>query len=173
MTTATEQVMPGPKASRLSTPSTAWHDENGRANIRSILVPSDMSEESLRSLKYVLPLVETFGAKVVLLHVIDPSLYYTADVPYAYIEEMDDTKETFARLKAIGDSVFSAEQIGGILVEIGIPYETIVEVAEREGADLLILTTHSLKGWRHFLFGSTAETISRYSPCPVMILPKE
>lgn len=47
---------------------------------------------------------------------------------------------------------------------------SITEAAEKDAADLIILTSHGRTGLGHALMGSVAEKVARHSPCPVMIL---
>jgi universal stress protein A len=36
--------------------------------------------------------------------------------------------------------------------------------------DLIVIATHGLTGWRHWVFGSVAEKVLRQAPCPVMTI---
>jgi nucleotide-binding universal stress UspA family protein len=55
-------------------------------------------------------------------------------------------------------------------VVVGIPYRKIVEVAEEEKADLIVMTTHGRTGLSHLVMGSVAEKIVRTAPCPVLTI---
>lgn len=48
--------------------------------------------------------------------------------------------------------------------------ETIVEVAAREKADLIVVGTHGRTGLSHALLGSVAEAVIRQSPLPVLVV---
>ena len=51
------------------------------------------------------------------------------------------------------------------------PYnKNIVEVAAREGVDMIVMSTHGRTGLDHFLLGSVAEKVLARAPCPVLIL---
>lgn len=52
-------------------------------------------------------------------------------------------------------------------VAVGKPAEEILQVAEDEGVDLIVMGTHGRTGLRHILLGSVAETMVRTAPCPV------
>jgi nucleotide-binding universal stress UspA family protein len=47
---------------------------------------------------------------------------------------------------------------------------TILETVEREGADLIVITTHGLSGWYPQVFGSIAEKIVKLAQCPLLLL---
>jgi len=46
----------------------------------------------------------------------------------------------------------------------------IVNFAEENGIDLIIMTTHGRKGLARFMLGSTAEKVISESPCPVLTI---
>jgi nucleotide-binding universal stress UspA family protein len=50
----------------------------------------------------------------------------------------------------------------------GVPSEEILKFADEQGADLLIIGTHSRKGLERIIFGSTAEKVVRHARCPVL-----
>jgi nucleotide-binding universal stress UspA family protein len=43
-----------------------------------------------------------------------------------------------------------------------------VNFAEKEGIDLIVMTTHGRKGFSRFILGSTTEKVISESPCPVL-----
>ena len=47
---------------------------------------------------------------------------------------------------------------------------TIVETAEAEHVDLLVMATHGRTGLSHLLIGSVAERVVRTAPCPVLTI---
>jgi nucleotide-binding universal stress UspA family protein len=55
-------------------------------------------------------------------------------------------------------------------VVIGHSAHEIVKYAEETNADLIVMATHGRTGVSHMVMGSTAETIVRKSPCPVLTL---
>jgi nucleotide-binding universal stress UspA family protein len=53
-------------------------------------------------------------------------------------------------------------------VAAGPPAETIVRVAHKRDADLIVMGTHKRTGLQHVLLGSIAEKVARLAPCPVL-----
>jgi nucleotide-binding universal stress UspA family protein len=53
-------------------------------------------------------------------------------------------------------------------VEFGEPYKNIVEEAEKEGVDWIVISTHGRTGLSHLVMGSVTEKVVRYAPCPVL-----
>lgn len=52
---------------------------------------------------------------------------------------------------------------------IGTPHVEIVELAERLGAQLLVVGSHGASGLTHALLGNVAERVMRHAPCPVLV----
>jgi nucleotide-binding universal stress UspA family protein len=136
-----------------------------------ILVPTDFSEFSKQALKSALDLAQTFGAKLLLLHVVEPPPYPIEGLVPSQLGanlladlERQASNELAALLpEAQGLQVEIARR-----VSIGIPYRKIVEVAAEEKIDLIVMTTHGRTGITHMVMGSVAERVVRTAPCPVL-----
>jgi nucleotide-binding universal stress UspA family protein len=57
----------------------------------------------------------------------------------------------------------------------GKPSYEIVNLADEESADMIVIATHGESGWQKFLFGSVTEKVIRMASCPVLTIrqPKE
>ena len=49
----------------------------------------------------------------------------------------------------------------------------ITRVAESEKADLIVIATHGLTGWRRLAFGSVTDKLVRTAACSVLVLRAE
>ena len=56
------------------------------------------------------------------------------------------------------------------LVELGVPYQRILETAKVEQVDLIVMATHGRAGLGHLVIGSVAERVVRLAPCPVLTI---
>jgi len=56
------------------------------------------------------------------------------------------------------------------IVVIGDAATAIVETAEREQVDLIVIATYGKTGWRRLAFGSVTEKVVRLATCPVLTL---
>ncbi len=72
----------------------------------------------------------------------------------------------------IGKSVSFGDVSFQARIEEGHPGETLVKVAEEEGADLIVVSTHGRTGLPHVLVGSTAQHVVRHANCPVLVIPR-
>jgi nucleotide-binding universal stress UspA family protein len=46
----------------------------------------------------------------------------------------------------------------------------IIEVADREHADMVVISTHGISGWHPLVFGSIAEKVVKLVHCPLLLL---
>jgi nucleotide-binding universal stress UspA family protein len=46
----------------------------------------------------------------------------------------------------------------------------LVRIAEQEHADMIVIATHGMTGWREFAFGTVAEKVLKQADCPVLLL---
>jgi nucleotide-binding universal stress UspA family protein len=56
------------------------------------------------------------------------------------------------------------------IVRTGKAFNEIDQYAKEESVDLIVIATHGHSGMEHVLFGSTAEKVVRYAPCPVLVV---
>jgi nucleotide-binding universal stress UspA family protein len=54
------------------------------------------------------------------------------------------------------------------IVEAGVPYNKIVEKAQSENADLIVMSTHGRTGFQQVLLGSVTAKVVARAGCPVL-----
>jgi nucleotide-binding universal stress UspA family protein len=134
--------------------------------IRHILAPTDFSAPSCRAVTAACELAQTFGAKLSLLHVIEvPAYAIEVALPLENLER--DARRELALLLP---EAASAHVDVTRLVELGVPYQRIVETATAEQVDLIVMATHGRTGLSHLVLGSVAERVVRLAPCPVLTI---
>jgi universal stress protein A len=142
-------------------------------DIRRILAPTDFSELSKQGLKSALELAQSFGAKLLLMHVVEPPSYPVEGiVPFQLGATLLDDLERQAghELAQMLTEMQQSKVDVARRVVVGTPYRKIVEVAEDEKTDLIVMTTHGRTGLSHLVMGSVAEKLVRTSPCPVLTI---
>jgi nucleotide-binding universal stress UspA family protein len=146
--------------------------ENGASpfKLKQILVPVDFSGPSQKALQYALPLAKKFGAKITLLHVVEPVIYPESVVVPPELEEMNLhlMKDSRERLELLRRTTVDPAISSKPKVLLGKPWQEIVNAARSIPADLIIVATHGYTGLKHFFIGSTAERVVRHAPCPVL-----
>ena len=142
--------------------------------IRSIIVPVDFSDCSLGGLKYAVRFAKEVGARIIVLHVTDlgPVMMTTACGDYnspSYTEaarrRCSDQMEAFLRRVDFDGVPVDTSAVAGYCPA------AIYEAAAKEGADLIIISTHGRTGLRRALIGSVAEGTVRHAACPVLVVP--
>ncbi|MBI5774259.1 MAG: universal stress protein [Verrucomicrobia bacterium] len=138
--------------------------------LKKILVPVDFSACSRKALKYALTFAEVFRAELVLVHVVQEHYF-----PGAEFGAMDfpillsQLKESAGReLQALVQQEIADRLPVLTVIRTGQPANEIVEAARKAQADLIVIATHGHTGLKHVFLGSTAESVVRHAPCPVL-----
>ena len=138
---------------------------------KHILVPTDFSEYADYALDYAIELAKTLQARLTVLYVLHLSSLALGDAPPAVLDDTLKAMETNAqqRTQMALARVQQAGLQGESAIVEGIPFQTIIETAERRDVDLIVMGTHGRTGLTHALMGSVAERVVRLAPCPVLV----
>ena len=141
----------------------------------SIVVGTDGSETAGEAVRQATDLAKSVGARVHLVSAYEPVSRTRLreeqqDVPRD-LEWMVNAKEDVnATLKEASETL--SEQ--GVAVETfareGDPADAILDVAEEQGADLIVVGNKGMTGAKRFLLGSVPNKVSHHAPCSVMII---
>lgn len=133
--------------------------------LQRILVPLDFSGKSRRALRYAAPVAARFGARVVLMHVIEKPVRDARTMA---------TRLTAAhrRLRETALQFLPEEQIDQTVVRAGNPAREIIETARVLRADLLAIAAESSASLSRLFKGTTARRVLRLAPCPVLTVRK-
>ncbi len=141
--------------------------------IKKILVPIDFSDYSKSALKYAVNFAKVFNAEMYLIYVVEPVIYPPdfsmgqIAIPSVTVEMDERAKEELTKL---AQQEIPPDLKKHIIIKTGKPFVEIIETADQEDIDLIIIATHGHSGVEHILFGSTAEKVVRKAPCPVLTL---
>jgi nucleotide-binding universal stress UspA family protein len=144
--------------------------------MRSILVPVDFSAESEKALAYAVPFARQFGAKLTIVHVVEPTATPDFLTSFPLVIEKDKlmTASKSHLDRVVSDLAIDRKLVDGTLVRYGRSFYEITEAARSLKADLIIISTHGYSGLKHALLGSTAERVVQHAPCPVLVVrPRE
>jgi universal stress protein A len=141
--------------------------------ISKVLVPIDFSDYSKSALKYAVSFVKHFGARLILVYVVEPVIY-PPDFSMGQIAipsmDLEMDKRAMEELDKLAEQEIPSEIKVKSIVKTGKPFIEIIETADEQDVDLIIIATHGHTGMEHILFGSTAEKVVRKAPCPVLTL---
>jgi nucleotide-binding universal stress UspA family protein len=136
---------------------------------RTIVVPIDFSDESMAAIDSALDIADETST-VYVVHVL-PELTMTE--PGAMWQTVDDENRIRHAKKAMKERLSDAKYDKiQMETEVGDPGHRIVDVAERVGADLIVMPSHGRTGIKRVLIGSVAERVVRLAHCPVLVLRK-
>ena len=144
----------------------AKNQESGNLpQISRILVATDFSDQASRALAWARSFAQAFGAKLVLLHVIDIISWAETGCVMGGSDPIHLLREQARqRMDELQRLLPDAE----VLIREGSPRPAIVEAALALDCQMIIMGTHGRSGLRHLLLGSTAERVVQHAGCPVM-----
>ena len=140
--------------------------------LKKILVATDFSEPAGAALAYGRAFAWTFDATLYLLHVVDDMYVrlggdaYAAVLPELQEDVERDARERLARLAA--EDNLGSLRVEPVVVTNDGTANAIVNYAEKENIQLIIVGTHGRSGVAHLLMGSVAERVVRTAHCPVL-----
>jgi nucleotide-binding universal stress UspA family protein len=136
---------------------------------RTVMLATDMSPASQAATDTALELAATFGSRLLAVSVIDPGSLrlpggrFSARVDQVRAERERYAQELVARGRALGVAV-------DFLVWEGDPGEAIVEAAQSEHADMIVVGSHGRGTVGRFLIGSVSDFVVRQASCPVLVV---
>jgi nucleotide-binding universal stress UspA family protein len=147
-------------------PQEAWFSTLKKfMKIECILCPTDLSPDSDEALRYAIALSRAYNAELILLHC-DLSNDGLA-IPAAHDEAAHAIRE--ALQKHSGSTDLAGLDWKSVVVTSDDAGATIAREAAIYGVDLIVMRSRR-RPHRAALLGSTAESVSRTAPCPVLVM---
>jgi len=133
--------------------------------IHKILVAVDGSETSSKAAENASELAEKYGADLIALHIVPPNIKSSEifDLAKQYGQNIVDEVKHEASAKKLNVQT-------KVLWDVGSITKAIVEFAENNKVNLIVLGTRGISGIKRMLLGSTASGVVTYSHCPVMVV---
>jgi nucleotide-binding universal stress UspA family protein len=142
---------------------------------KSILVGTDGSETATEAVRQASELAAKLGAKLQIVSAYEPVAAQRLneerreapeDLQWA-INPREDIDATLAAAAELA-------RVAGVEVDVyarqGDPADAILDVAEEQGADLVIVGNKGMTGAKRFLLGSVPNKVSHHAPCSVLII---
>ena len=133
--------------------------------IRKILVAVDGSETSSKAAENASELAEKYGADLIALYIVPLNIKSSEifDLAKQYGQKIVDEVKHEASAKKVNVQT-------EVLWDVGSVTKAIVEFAENNNVNLIVLGTRGISGIKRMLLGSTASGVVTYSHCPVMVV---
>ena len=152
--------------------------------IRKILYATDLSENSAYAFYFAIDFAQEHNAAIIILHVVEPvsldGMPYLERGKIVKIEK-DNIKEAIEEIKNRLQSFCRKvegklgppciELVSKTLVPLGDPTDEILNTADREDCDLIILGTHGKGFLAHAFLGSVSSAVLHRTRKPVFMVP--
>jgi nucleotide-binding universal stress UspA family protein len=147
--------------------------------ISKIVVPIDGSKNSMEAADYALKMAQKYGSKVAFVHVVnlDQNLQLFGIYRLSY---PDPIKKRVEEGKAEAQRWFTEITRNAEQMRVSIKTDVIdsplsvvaalVNYADQEKADLIVIGTRGRSGISKMLLGSVASGVVTYAPCPVLVV---
>jgi nucleotide-binding universal stress UspA family protein len=148
--------------------------------IKNILVPLDGSDHSSKALDYALDLAEKYSAEIKLLTVAQPviiteSMFLTQPMmppesTVMYVNEIETAhkkilQNAYKKAKESKPNIKISKQL-----ENGRPADRIIEIANSENFDLIVMGSRGIGGIKEFFLGSVSDRVADRANCPVLLV---
>ena len=150
------------------------------AKFEKVLVCVDGSESSMKAADYAVMLAKQSGAEVIALNVIVSQLGYAYSAGPFGLVTPNTINDILKKSKQEAQKWF--DDIGKNAVTNGVKFKTevvvsptstvpaIVDYAEKNKVDLIVVGTRGRSGFTKLLLGSVASGVVTYASCPVMVV---
>ncbi len=149
--------------------------------IKRILFATDLSQNSFQAFLYAVDIARSHDAKIIVLHAVEP---IPKEVRFVGVLQTVEEKNRLELVDQIRESVqefckkAEAETgppclvlVSKILVPRGHPPEEILNAADAEGCDVIVLGTHGKGFLANTFLGSVSNAVLHRTRKPVFIIP--
>ena len=145
--------------------------------MKTILVPVDFSDVTLKVVKAAVHLAKPFQSKIILMHASEPTPQLLAigpgpdAVPIPPTQEAPTSPDYTESLASLQEMI-STTGLPSMTVDLqGPAIDLILDQAETSRVDLIVLGSHRRGPLSHLFLGSVADGVLRRARCPVLIVP--
>jgi nucleotide-binding universal stress UspA family protein len=159
--------------------------EKREVKFSKLLVAVDGSDQSIKAAEYAIDIANRYSAQLISLTVLDISkVRYSSSAliapPMHALKELEGMrKEAQEWLDKVGKLIEKRNDISdnSNIIQLKSQIEesmsvagTIVDYAENENIDLIVVGSRGRSGFKKLLLGSVASTVVTYATCPVLVI---
>jgi nucleotide-binding universal stress UspA family protein len=142
---------------------------------KSIVVGTDGSDTATQAVRSAVDLARAVGAKLDIVSAYEPVSEQRLkqerrDTPEDMQWAISPREDVDATLEAAASLARDAGLEVDIYARQGDPADAVLDVAEEQGADLVIVGNKGMTGAKRFLLGSVPNKVSHHAPCSVLII---
>lgn len=135
---------------------------------RTILVATDFSKPGKLVVPYAFKLALALNLRLIILHVVKAPPGFEQWSPAARRSLQSLKTKALLELSRVVRLANENGLMADHRLQVGIPEDSILEVAHSSDVALIAMGTHGKTGWDRLRLGSVAESILRQAPCPVL-----
>ncbi|MEM4446871.1 MAG: universal stress protein [Candidatus Jordarchaeales archaeon] len=141
---------------------------------KKILVPVDGSEHAERALERAISLAKTYNSQIILLNVVKTEelevVKQYSEASYGLVKSY--LEQAASKILEEAEKLTKKKGIEDVVKKItyGDPAEKIVEEANNENVDLIVIGTRGLTGVKRVVLGSTTQKVIRWSERDVLVI---
>jgi nucleotide-binding universal stress UspA family protein len=152
--------------------------KDGERPMRRAIVAVDGSENAQKALEAAADMAKRLKLELQIVHVdYVPALLWSMGLPGSIIPEdrIQSDEESFGR-QVVSKAVKFAKEAGvsnpkgEMVTRLTSPAQAIVELAEEREADIIVVGTRGLGGFKKMLMGSVANSVLHYAHCSVLVV---
>jgi nucleotide-binding universal stress UspA family protein len=145
---------------------------NSKNYMKTILLPTDFSENAEKATNYAFELAKIYKSKIILLNAWD--LPHQKATMFLSIKNVLQEKAE-QDIKAVSEQMQLKypEVNSEVVTMMGNPISCIKKVAKVKGADIIIMGTKGATGLKKIFMGSNAAGVIENAPCPVLVIPEK
>lgn len=141
----------------------------------SLVVGTDGSDTAKEAVRQATELAKALGARVHLVSAYEPVAESRlreerVQVPDDLQWMVNPREDVEATLRVAAEGIEQQGVDVATYAREGDPADAILDVAEEQGADLIVVGNKGMTGARRFLLGSVPNKVSHHAPCSVMII---
>jgi nucleotide-binding universal stress UspA family protein len=141
----------------------------------SIVVGTDGSDTARQAVRQAIGLARQLGAQLQIVSAYEP-------VPRSRLREeaqqapedlqwmVNEREDVDATLREAASEAEQAGVTASVYSRQGDPADAILDVAEEQAADLIVVGNKGMTGAKRFLLGSVPNKVSHHAPCSVLII---
>jgi nucleotide-binding universal stress UspA family protein len=145
--------------------------------MKTIITALDFSDATKDVLAAAMLMAKLQDATLHIIHVLEPEPTYTAygmtpeEFPAIQVFQNESQRRAEARLNdAVTTAKTLLKDVRAELI-VGSPLHSIIDYAETQKADLIVIGTHGHGAVAALLIGSVAEGLVRKAICPTLVIP--
>ena len=133
-----------------------------------ILVPVENSAYDESIVEHVRRLARHCGASIVLIHVADG--WAARNIQHLHLRESEEMQKDRDYIERLATTLSTDGFQADALLATGDPSAEIAAAAEREGCDLIAMSTHGHRFLADLVYGSVASTVRHITTVPVLLV---